>query len=75
MNRPFPILGGLGQTKQYHGELGDQSAALGPEVLLVFCPKSQLSIVGIGDRATQLMIAFPPIYGPLYVWRKDAESI
>ena len=47
--------------------VGDQSAALGPEVLLVFCPKSQLSIVGIGDRATQLVIVFPPIYGPLYV--------
>ena len=47
--------------------VGDQSAALRPEVLLVFGPKAQLSIVGIGDRATQLVIAFPAVYGPLDV--------
>ena len=33
----------------------DQSAALRPEVLLVFGPKAQLSIVGIGDRATRVV--------------------
>lgn len=36
--------------------VGDQSAALRPEVLLVFGPKAQLSIVGIEDRAPQLVI-------------------
>ena len=47
--------------------VGDQSAALRPEVLLVFGPKAQLSIVGIRDRAPQLVIAFPTVYGPLHV--------
>ena len=42
--------------------VGDQSAALRPEVLLVFGPKAQLSIVGIGDRATQLAIAFSTVW-------------
>ena len=52
--------------------VGDQSAALRTEVLLVFGPKAQLSIVGIGDRATQLVIAFPTVYKELGI---DPETV
>jgi len=54
--------------------VGDQSPALRPEVLFVFGPKAQLSIVGIGDRATQFVIAFPTVYGPLHVLERPFRS-
>jgi len=54
--------------------VGDQSAALRPEVLFVFGPMAQLSIVGIGDRVTQLVIAFPTVYGPLHVLERPFRS-
>jgi hypothetical protein len=37
----------------------NESAAFRPEVLLVFGPKAQLSIVGIGDRANAAGDSFP----------------
>ena len=33
-----------------------------------------LSIVGIGDRATQLVIAFPTVYGPQHVLERPFRS-